>query len=258
MLKRLLALSLLAATFAAQADVTLLNVSYDPTRELYRDVNAAFAGYWKAKTGETVTVRQSHGGSGKQARSVIDGLEADVVTLALAYDIDEIARASHRIDSEWQRRLPNNGVALFVDDRLPRAQGQPEGNQGLGRSGAARHRCGHAEPQDIGRGALELPRRVGLRGTKGWSAAALGRWDLLPTRKLRASTMRSLRVRVALSLHHHRRPRCLCSASIATYSSIFRPNKVHERKSYSSAYPQKLGRILAGDPTRVHVTAVPT
>ena len=84
MLKRLLALSLLAATFAAQADVTLLNVSYDPTRELYRDVNAAFAGYWKAKTGETVTVRQSHGGSGKQARSVIDGLEADVVTLALA------------------------------------------------------------------------------------------------------------------------------------------------------------------------------
>ena len=110
MLKRLLALSLLAATFAAQADVTLLNVSYDPTRELYRDVNAAFAGYWKAKTGETVTVRQSHGGSGKQARSVIDGLEADVVTLALAYDIDEIARASHRIDSEWQRRMPNNGV----------------------------------------------------------------------------------------------------------------------------------------------------
>ena len=110
MLKRLLALCLLAATFAAQADVTLLNVSYDPTRELYRDVNAAFAGYWKAKTGETVTVRQSHGGSGKQARSVIDGLEADVVTLALAYDIDEIARASHRIDSEWQRRLPNSGV----------------------------------------------------------------------------------------------------------------------------------------------------
>jgi len=110
MLKRLLALSLLAATFAAQADVTLLNVSYDPTRELYRDVNAAFAGYWKAKTGETVTVRQSHGGSGKQARSVIDGLEADVVTLALAYDIDEIARASHRIDSEWQRRTPNNGI----------------------------------------------------------------------------------------------------------------------------------------------------
>ncbi len=74
-------------------DITLLNVSYDPTRELYADFNTAFAAHWKAKTGDTVIVKQSHGGSGKQARSVIDGLEADVVTLALAYDIDAIARA---------------------------------------------------------------------------------------------------------------------------------------------------------------------
>src|SRR5262245_815902 len=75
----------------AQKNLTLLNVSYDPTRELYQDFNAAFAKYWQTKTGDTVTINQSHGGSGKQARSVIDGLEADVVTLALAYDIDEIS-----------------------------------------------------------------------------------------------------------------------------------------------------------------------
>ncbi len=80
----------LAAT-ALAADVSLLNVSYDPTRELYQDYNAAFAKYWKAKTGDNVTVYQSHGGSGKQARGVIDGLQADVTTLALAYDIDAIA-----------------------------------------------------------------------------------------------------------------------------------------------------------------------
>src|SRR5712692_689480 len=77
---------------ARAANVTLLNVSYDPTRELYQDYNKAFARYWKAETGQDVTVRQSHGGSGKQARSVIDGLEADVVTLALAYDIDAIRK----------------------------------------------------------------------------------------------------------------------------------------------------------------------
>jgi sulfate transport system substrate-binding protein len=109
----LLALCMLTAVAApaARADVTLLNVSYDPTRELYQALNAAFASDWKARTGEAVVIRQSHGGSGKQARSVIDGLEADVVTLALAHDIDEIARVSRRIDEGWQRKLPNNGVA---------------------------------------------------------------------------------------------------------------------------------------------------
>ena len=101
--------SLLATTAitATAADVTLLNVSYDPTRELYSDVNSAFAKQWKAKTGDKLTVKQSHGGSGKQARAVIDGLEADVVTLALAYDIDAIAEKG-LIKPGWQKELPHN------------------------------------------------------------------------------------------------------------------------------------------------------
>jgi len=92
---------------ALAADVTLLNVSYDPTRELYEELNAAFAEKWQAETGKSVEINQSHGGSGKQARAVIDGLEADVVTLALAYDIDAIAD-SGAINMNWQARLPNN------------------------------------------------------------------------------------------------------------------------------------------------------
>ncbi len=86
----------------------LLNVSYDPTRELYRDVNASFARKWKSETGQDLEIRQSHGGSGKQARSVIDGLAADVVTLALAYDIDEIAQRTKSLPADWQKRLPDN------------------------------------------------------------------------------------------------------------------------------------------------------
>ena len=92
----------------ASQTVVLLNVSYDPTRELYNDFNAAFSKHWQAKTGDAVTVRQSHGGSGKQARSVIDGLEADVVTLALAYDIDEISAKGGLLPADWQQRLPHN------------------------------------------------------------------------------------------------------------------------------------------------------
>jgi sulfate/thiosulfate-binding protein len=102
-------LLLLPAAGPAAAQVKLLNVSYDPTRELYQAVNAAFAKAWKAKTGQDVTVQQSHGGSGKQARSVIDGLEADVVTLALAYDVDAVAN-SGLIARNWQTRLPNNSA----------------------------------------------------------------------------------------------------------------------------------------------------
>jgi sulfate/thiosulfate transport system substrate-binding protein len=104
-------LSLLAVGLAAGAfakDVKLLNVSYDPTRELYLEVNQAFAKQWKAKTGDNVKVDQSHGGSGKQARSVIDGLAADVVTLALAYDIDVIAERGRLLPADWQKKLPNN------------------------------------------------------------------------------------------------------------------------------------------------------
>src|SRR4051795_10667154 len=104
MLALLFALSL---SSAAQ-NVTLLNVSYDPTRELYQDYNAAFARYWKAKSGQTVNIQQSHGGSSKQARAVIDGLEADVVTLALAYDIDAISERAHLLPANSQSRLPNN------------------------------------------------------------------------------------------------------------------------------------------------------
>jgi sulfate/thiosulfate-binding protein len=92
----------------AQKTLTLLNVSYDPTRELYQDINEAFSKNWQSKGGEKVTIQQSHGGSGKQARSVIDGLPADVVTLALAYDIDAIAEKSRLLPLDWQKRLPNN------------------------------------------------------------------------------------------------------------------------------------------------------
>ena len=88
--------------YAGQGPVTLLNVSYDPTRELYQDFNAAFSKYWKAKTGADVVIKQSHGGSGKQARAVIDGLQADIVTLALAYDIDAIAEKSALLPRNWQ------------------------------------------------------------------------------------------------------------------------------------------------------------
>ncbi len=95
---------------SAPKPVTLLNVSYDPTRELYEHYNTWFASYWKARTGQELTIRQSHGGSGKQARSVIDGLEADVVTLALAYDIDQIAERSGLIPADWQQRLPHNSA----------------------------------------------------------------------------------------------------------------------------------------------------
>src|SRR5215207_7334860 len=97
-----------SARAQAPQDVVLTNVSYDPTRELYKAINEAFARQWQASTGQKVTVRASHGGSGKQARSVIDGLEADVVTLALAGDIDAIARESKRLPENWQQRLPNN------------------------------------------------------------------------------------------------------------------------------------------------------
>jgi len=102
-----IALTLTSVVSALAADVTLLNVSYDPTRELYADVNNAFAQHWQKKAGQKVTIRQSHGGSGKQARSVIDGLDADVVTLALAYDIDAIADKG-LIKPGWQKELPHN------------------------------------------------------------------------------------------------------------------------------------------------------
>src|SRR3954464_9823948 len=98
------------ATAIAAKPVELLNISYDPTRELYKEYNAAFAKYWKAKTGETVEIKQSHGGSGKQARAVIDGQRADVVTLALAADVDALATVGKLVPAGWAHRLPNNSA----------------------------------------------------------------------------------------------------------------------------------------------------
>ncbi|HTY89065.1 MAG TPA: sulfate ABC transporter substrate-binding protein [Candidatus Acidoferrum sp.] len=110
LLKILVPLAFTLAVAVDAKDVKLLNVSYDPTRELYQEYNAAFVKYWKAKTGNDVVVAQSHGGSGKQAQSVINGLEADVVTLALAYDIDAIAQQAKLLPAEWQKRLPDNST----------------------------------------------------------------------------------------------------------------------------------------------------
>src|SRR6185436_9070366 len=103
-----LALGTSLALNAAAKDITLLNVSYDPTRELYQEFNTAFAKHWQTKTGDKLTIQQSHGGSGKQARSVIDGLPADVVTLALGYDVDALYEKGKLIPKDWQKRLPNN------------------------------------------------------------------------------------------------------------------------------------------------------
>ena len=125
------AAALLAGAFtgalAARADSELLNVSYDPTREFYKAFNAAFAAHWKAETGEDVTIDQSHGGSGKQARAVIDGLEADVVTLALAYDIDAIAAHSDLIAKDWQKRLPHNSSPYTSTIVFLVRKGNPKG-----------------------------------------------------------------------------------------------------------------------------------
>ena len=117
----------LAAFGVAAKEVTLLNVSYDPTRELYQDFNKAFAKYWKAKSGDDVVVKTSHGGSGKQARSVIDGLDADVVTLALAYDIDEIAERAKLLPADWQKRLKHNSSPYTSTIVFLVRKGNPKG-----------------------------------------------------------------------------------------------------------------------------------
>ncbi|SDH47795.1 sulfate ABC transporter substrate-binding protein [Nitrosomonas sp. Nm132] len=122
----LLVTSLLMGSHAS-ADKTLLNVSYDPTRELYQEFNPAFSKHWQAQTGEKVTIRQSHGGSGKQARSVIDGLDADVVTLALAGDIDAIAAHGKLLPENWQTRLPRNSAPYTSTIILLVRKGNPKG-----------------------------------------------------------------------------------------------------------------------------------
>jgi len=121
------AAALVLGAGVAHAQVKLLNVSYDPTRELYQDVNKTFGAQWKQKTGQTLDVSQSHGGSGKQARSVIDGLEADIVTLALSGDIDAIAEKSGRVQSDWQKRLPNNSAPYTSTIVFVVKKGNPKG-----------------------------------------------------------------------------------------------------------------------------------
>ncbi|HEX5513950.1 MAG TPA: sulfate ABC transporter substrate-binding protein [Gammaproteobacteria bacterium] len=133
MTKRFIARAVLATAFALAAaatagakEISLLNVSYDPTREFYAEYNKAFADHWKRETGDSVTIRLSHGGSGKQARAVIDGLEADIVTLALAYDIDAIAERTQQLPPDWQSRLPHNSspytstIVFLVRDGNPK------------------------------------------------------------------------------------------------------------------------------------------
>ena len=123
----LLAVLVGIALGAQAADVSLLNVSYDPTRELYQDFNAAFARHWKARTGDNVSIKQSHGGSGKQARAVIDGLEADVVTLALAYDVDALHDKARLIPADWQKRLPHNASPYTSTIVFLVRKGNPKG-----------------------------------------------------------------------------------------------------------------------------------
>ena len=120
-------LALILSTAAQAADISLLNVSYDPTRELYQDFNVAFAKQWQAKTGDTVSVKASHGGSGKQARSIIDGLEADVATLALAADIDALAEKAKLIPANWQTRLPHNSSPYTSTIVFLVRKGNPKG-----------------------------------------------------------------------------------------------------------------------------------
>jgi sulfate transport system substrate-binding protein len=123
----ILALLVLSGLLSAQTPQTLLNVSYDPTREFYVEFNAAFVKHWKAQTGQEVSIKQSHGGSGKQARSVIDGLDADVVTLALAGDIDALYTNGGWIPKDWQKRLPNNSSPYTSTIVLVVRQGNPKG-----------------------------------------------------------------------------------------------------------------------------------
>ena len=128
-MKSILTLLAMATSVIAlhAADTTLLNVSYDPTRELYTEFNKAFATHWKEKTGKEVEINQSHGGSGKQARSIIDGIQADVATLALAYDIDELAAKGSLVPADWQKRLPHNSSPYTSTIVLVVRKGNPKG-----------------------------------------------------------------------------------------------------------------------------------
>ena len=147
---------------SVHAQKTLLNVSYDPTRELYQEFNAAFARHWKAKTGESVSIRQSHGGSGSQARAVIDGLEADVVTLALAPDIDAIA-AKALIAADWQKHLQQNSSPYTSTVVFLVRKGNPKGIRNWDDLVRPDISVITPNPKTSGGRPLELPRSMGLR-----------------------------------------------------------------------------------------------
>ena len=157
-----LVLLAMSANWAGAKDITLLNVSYDPTRELYQEVNTAFAQHWLEKTGDKVTIRQTHGGSGKQARAVIDGLDADVVTLALAYDVDALSEKGRLIPPDWQKRLPNNSAPYTSTIVFVVRKGNPGGIKDwddLTRPGVS---VITPEPEDFGRRSMELSGGVGV------------------------------------------------------------------------------------------------
>ena len=162
-LSMLVGAGLLSGLLPAGAETALLNVSYDPTRELYREINAAFAEAWKAKTGEAITVRASHGGSGAQARTVIDGVDADVVTLGIPSDIDAIAKLTKKIPADWRTKLPNDALPYTSTVVFLVRKGNPKGVKDWADLDQARHQGHHPEPEDLGRRTLELPRRLGLR-----------------------------------------------------------------------------------------------
>ncbi len=145
-----------------EREVTLLNVSYDPTRELYEEINPAFAKSWEQRTGQKVHISQSHGGSGRQARAVIDGLPADVVTLALAGDVDAIAEQGRMLPLNWAQRLPHNSAPYVSTIVFLVRAGNPKKIHDWGDLVRARCAGDHAQPQDFGWRTLELPRRLGL------------------------------------------------------------------------------------------------
>ena len=169
MKKKLLSLGLIAVLLTGSLtgcgsnknSVRMINVSYDPTRELFESYNEIFAQHWKEQTGQDVEVIQSHGGSGKQALEVSNGLEADVVTLALEYDIDAIEKAG-LIEDGWVKEYDARQRTVHFNDCIPCKKGQSEKHSRLGRSGKRRCGCDYTEPKDLRRCKVELPCSMGL------------------------------------------------------------------------------------------------
>jgi hypothetical protein len=151
-----------SSTTRAASARELLNVSYDPTRELHAELSAAFAKEWKTRNGEDLRINSTHGRSGKQARAVIDGIDADIVTLALASDIDAIAEKTHKLPRDWQKALPHNSAPYTSTITFLVRQGNPKGIKDWGDLIKPGGRGDHAESEDVGRCTLELSGSIGL------------------------------------------------------------------------------------------------